>query len=357
MRENAVPAAPPDTGAPSGRTGRAVMRLVLLGLRASSAVSPRPTARALRYLFAKSAAERGARQLQDAPLDIVAVLDERYDPSPDALLDVYVPGEAVRSGTALPVVLWTHGGAFVGGSKEELGGYLRMIASRGFAVVGIRYALAPGARYPTPVRQVMAALWHIQGHAARLHIDPDRIMLAGDSAGAHISAQVATLITSPAYARKVAVPVTVDPAQLRGVALCCGIFDVSALGGGPFKSVLAAVAWAYSGHRDYRADPFFTSTVSVPGHVTSAFPPTFLTVGNADPLLPQSLAFARALAEKGVNLDTLFYEQDHEPPLGHEYQFELDLADGRAAYERLVAFFQRNTRPRPGRPDGSGGQA
>ncbi|MFI5062816.1 MAG: alpha/beta hydrolase [Streptosporangiales bacterium] len=283
MSENAVPAAPADTGAPSGRTGRAVMKLVLLGLRASAAFTPRPTALALRYLFAKSAAERGARQLQDAPADIVAVLDERYDPSPDALLDVYVPGDAARSGTALPVVVWTHGGAFVGGSKEELGGYLRMIAARGFAVVGVRYTLAPEARYPTPVRQVMAALRHIQGHAARLHVDPARILLAGDSAGAHISAQVAALITNPAYARTFTIPVTVDPAHLRGVALCC----------------------------------------------------------NADPLLPQSLAFARALAGEGVDLDALFYEHDHEPPLGHEYQFELDLADGRAAYRRLVAFFSR----------------
>ena len=60
-----------------------------------------------------------------------------------------------------------------------------------------------------------------------------------------------------------------------------------------------------------------------------------------DELRPQSLALARALAGEGVNLDTLFYEHNHEPPLGHEYQFELDRADGRAAYDRLMAFFSR----------------
>lgn len=59
----------------------------------------------LRSHFEKSAAERGAQQLRDAPADIVAVLDERYDPSPDALLDVSVLGEAVRSWTALPMVV------------------------------------------------------------------------------------------------------------------------------------------------------------------------------------------------------------------------------------------------------------
>ncbi|HEY5151382.1 MAG TPA: alpha/beta hydrolase fold domain-containing protein, partial [Mycobacterium sp.] len=45
-------------------------------------------------------------------------------------------------------------------------------------------------RYPTPIRQLMAAFGHLRGHAARLHLDPSRIVLVGDSAGAQISAQV-----------------------------------------------------------------------------------------------------------------------------------------------------------------------
>ena len=116
MSDSVVPAAPPD------HTSGFAAKLLVLGLRASLAVSPRPTAWALRHLFAKSAAERGARQLTDAPADIAAVIDEPYDPSPDALLDMYVPGEAARSGTARPTVAQTHGGAFAGGSKDEIGG-------------------------------------------------------------------------------------------------------------------------------------------------------------------------------------------------------------------------------------------
>lgn len=75
-----------------------------------------------------------------------------------------------------------------------------MIADHGFADVGVRYPLAPERRYPTSIRQVMAALGHLQGHAARLHIDPSRIVLVGDSAGAQISAQVAALTTNPDFA-------------------------------------------------------------------------------------------------------------------------------------------------------------
>ena len=112
------------------------------------------------------------------------MLDERCDPSLDALLDVYVPGADARSGAALPIVVWTHGGAFIGGSKDQIGAHLQMIADHGFAVVGMRCRLAPEGRYPMPNRQVMAALGHLQGHAARLHLDPTRIVLVGNSAGA-----------------------------------------------------------------------------------------------------------------------------------------------------------------------------
>ncbi len=319
-------------------------KLVAIGLRASLAVSPWPTAMALRYMFRKGVADRAARQLRDAPEDIVAFIDERYDPDPDALLDVYIPGAAVRSGTALPVVLWVHGGGFVAGSKEELGGYLRMLAARGFVVVGVRYSLAPEATYPTPVRQVMAALHHIQGHSARLNIDPTRIVLAGDSAGAQISAQVAALVTNPEYVAEVGVASTVDPAHLRGVALCCGLFDLTALRDRKTFGFISAAGWAYSGHRRFTADTFFIRTVSVQGFLTTAFPATFLTAGDADRILPQSVALASTLTGKGVDVETLFYEKGHQPPLGHEYQFELDLADGRAAFDRLAAFFERCTR-------------
>jgi acetyl esterase len=314
------------------------------GLRATLAFSPRPAALVLRSVFKRSAAERGARQLRDAPADIVSFFDERYDPGPDALLDVYLPGRAARDNQALPVIVWTHGGAFVGGSKEEIGGYLRMIADRGFAVVAIRYTLAPEGTYPTPVRQVMVALRHIEGHARRLHVDPTRVVLAGDSAGAQITAQTAAIVTNPEYAEAVGIASSIDPAHLRGVVLCCGIFDLGRVeASGPFRDIVHAVGWAYSGSRDYRSDDYFVSTTSVPRYVTADFPAAFLTVGNDDPLVSQSHAFAASLSDKGVETDTLFYDADHEPRLGHEYQFELDVADGRVAFDRLVAFCERRT--------------
>jgi acetyl esterase/lipase len=279
-----------------------------------------------------------------APLDIVVVTDERYDAHPDALLDVYVPGSAARSGATLPTVLWTHGGAFIGGSKDELAGYMRMIADAGFTVVAVRYSLAPEERYPTPVRQVMAALTHVQVEADRLHVDPAQFVLAGDSAGSHITGQVAAIVTNADYARDVGIAPTIRRAQLRGVALCSGIFDLSLVDeASPFRDLVNVAMWAYSGDRHARADHRFTSETAVIDRVTETFPATFLTVGNADPLASQSAALAAKLASCGVDTDTLFYPPEHQPPLGHEYQFDLDLDDARTALTRLVSFVQRHT--------------
>ena len=339
MRETPLPT-PRRAGwrVPLARAGVAVLRFTLR-------FSPRPMALVIRRQFAAGVAARTAALDAQAPTDVVAVRDERYGAGRDEVLDVYVPAPAAAAGARLPTVVWTHGGAFVGGSKDELAGWFRTLAHAGVTVVAPRYSLAPEARYPTPVRQLMAALRHLQANADRLHVDPARLVLAGDSAGAQISAQVAALVTNPSYAELVGVAPAIAPEQLRGAALCCGIYDLSGLSEAPeLQSFLTTCGWSYSGTRDFRHDERFITAVSVARHLTAAFPPTFLTAGNADPLLPQSRALATTLQARGVAVETLFYPDDHQPPLPHEYQFDLDLADGRAALRRLNRFFRRCTR-------------
>ena len=60
-------------------------------------------------------------------------------------------------------------------------------------------------------------------------------------------------------------------------------------GGGVAGWFVNAAAWAYSGRRDWREDERFR-TMSLPPHLTPAFPRTFISAGNADPLEPQSKA-------------------------------------------------------------------
>jgi acetyl esterase/lipase len=69
----------------------------------------------------------------------------------------------------------------------------------------------------------------------------------------------------------------------------------------------------------------------------------FITAGNGDPLEPHSRSLAEALTGQGVEADTLFFPADHEPPVGHEYQFDLDQVPGQQALERILAFLAANT--------------
>ena len=99
---------------------------------------------------------------------------------------------------------------------------------------------------------------------------------------------------------------------------------------------LRTVQWAYLG----APVPEYARVVefSVVPHVTEAFPPAFITAGNADPLEPQSRALADALRLRGVPVDALFFPPGRAPPLGHEYQFDLSLPASREVLRRTRAF-------------------
>jgi acetyl esterase/lipase len=326
-------AVPPITG-----WRKVALPAFVAGVRATLRVSPRPMAYLIRKQFARSRALTKAELDRHAPSGITTFANERYDHGHAARLDVYVPEAAQASGARLPVVVWIHGGGWVGGDKDDVAGYMKLLAARGFVAVAINYSLAPAARYPTPVRQTMAALRFVADNATRFSIDPNRVFLAGDSAGAQIAAQVAGLVTNPAYVRAVGVAPTIEPARLRGVALCCGPFDPAlADDSAPFHGFLTTILWSYSGTRDWRDNGTF-SNVAIGGHVTADFPPAFITVGNADPLAEHSKQLAAALTAQGVEVDTLFFPDGYQPPLAHEYQFRLDGPDAQQAFARLIAF-------------------
>jgi acetyl esterase/lipase len=321
---------------------RLLLRPFVATVRASLQVSPRPMAHLIRRQFARSAALTKAELDRHAPGGITEHRDERYGEGPEARLDVYVPERAAADGLRLPVIVWIHGGGWLGGGKTELRGYMKALAAHGFVAVAIDYALAPAARYPTPVRQAMAALRYVADEAVRFHVDPNRVLLGGDSAGAQIAAQVAALATNPEYVRAVGVGPTISGDRIRALALCCGPYDPAlARDHAPFEGFVTTVLWSYSGTREWRSNTYF-ATSSIPDNVTAAFPPAFVTVGNADPLAEHSQALVAALTGHGVEVDALFFPPDHEPPLAHEYQFRLDGAEAQHALSRIVDFFRRH---------------
>lgn len=324
-----------------------VAGLILHGLLAF-VLHPWPGTLLVRYAFDRAGAATHAALEKHAPQAVESIVEQQYrEGDADAYLDAYFPAGASRPGQRLPTVVWIHGGAWLSGHRDDAAPYFQLIAAQRYTVISVGYSLAPTATYPAAVHQINDALGYIARHADRLHSDPDRIMLAGDSAGAQLASQIAALTTNRAYADELRLTPALSAGQLRGVILDCGLYDMQALvntaavaPSALLRWGVATMVWAYTGSRTPNSAAL--RQMSTIHHVTSAFPPTFITGGNADPLTAdQSRPMAARLEGLGVDVTTLFYPDDHQPPLKHEYQFNLDTADGQKALAQTLTFLQR----------------
>lgn len=323
-----------------------VILLVLLAFR----VSPWPGALVIRKVFSDDSAK--LKQVMDryAPSSVTKLADQQYDPKDSSLkLDVYYPDRQAFAPEHLPTIIWTHGGAWISGDKSNDEPYFKLLASKGYTVIGVNYTLAPARSYPTQIFQLNQAHNYIVANATRFHVDANALFLAGDSAGSQLSAEMAALITNPGYASEVNITPSLKASQLKGVILNCGIYKMEGLTQ-PDPTLPKIVGWgndvavwSYAGTRDF-SNPIIRQ-MSPYYHVTKDFPPTFITGGNADALTDaQSKPFADELTRLGVPVSRLFYAKGHTPSLPHEYQFHLDLADGQNALNTMISFITMQTK-------------
>lgn len=322
------------------RASIAIVVLVAIVL-ASVRLSPWPTVMALRIMFDREASRAMAALEPRIPAGLIEHPDLAYGPDPRAKLDLVLPsGPAPPNGW--PIIIWIHGGAFISGSKENVGNYLRILADQGYATIAPNYTLAPTGRHPRPTEQMLETLLWVRASAPDYNLDPDSFILAGDSAGSHIALQTAIVLTDPVYARTLNLRPNENLAGPLGLALFCGVYDLSGLDmDGPFGGFLRTVLWSYLGTQD-AAKAHDAPLFSLFAHLPRDLPPLFLTAGNADPLLSQTTALAGAAISRGIAVETLIFPPEHQPALHHEYQFTLD-RDGEVALERLLGFLAQIT--------------
>jgi arylformamidase len=109
-------------------------------------------------------------------------------------LDVYAAPSTDPLGPLQPVVVMIHGGGWRFGDKANegvVGHKPAWLTDRGFVYVPINYRLTPGASHPSQIEDVAAAVAWVRRHIANFGGDPERIILVGHSAGAHLAALAA----------------------------------------------------------------------------------------------------------------------------------------------------------------------
>ncbi len=105
---------------------------------------------------------------------------------------IYKPASNKDLATVLPVVVYFHGGGWVLGDIDTHDALCRRLCDEsGCAIVSVAYRLAPEHAFPAPFDDCYAATEYIFSHAEEFHVDPNRLLVAGDSAGGNLAAAVA----------------------------------------------------------------------------------------------------------------------------------------------------------------------
>ena len=98
-------------------------------------------------------------------------------------LDLYLPANTEGS---FPLIIWVHGGAWKGGSKDRCPA--ARFVSQGYAVASVNYRLSQHAVFPAQIQDCKAAVRWLRAHAKEYRLDPDRFAAWGSSAGGHLVA-------------------------------------------------------------------------------------------------------------------------------------------------------------------------
>lgn len=130
-----------------------------------------------------------AQQNPLMPTDAQIARDLPYVDSADPrqTLDLYLPSQG---NGPFPVIVWVHGGAWLGGSKVSppSAGFV----VKGYALASINYRLSQQATFPAQIHDVKAAVRWLRAHAQKYNLDPDRFAAWGNSAGGHLVALLGT---------------------------------------------------------------------------------------------------------------------------------------------------------------------
>lgn len=250
-------------------------------------------------------------------------------------LDVYRPSGP--GGEVRPVVVFLYGGAWESGRRRMYYFVARSLVERGCVVVIPDYRLYPEVRYPAFLEDTAAAVHWVARHVGEHGGDPDRLFLAGHSAGAYNAAAVT-------YDRRWLRTDGAFPGTIRGFIGLAGLYDFLPIEDETLRRIFGSA-------EDLEA----TQPVNFVGPHS---PPTLLVAGKDDDRVNpwNSRSLAKSLHEAGVD-----YRFELIEDTGH---VELVLSLGpwfRSRYPTLDAvdvFVRRHARePRPsGRPAGDAGE-
>jgi len=244
------------------------------------------------------------RRAAAPPSDIV--VEERHIPGPAGAPDVRVliyspPGVT----TMKPGYLHIHGGGYIMGTPEmtELQDKA-MVGEIGCVIVSVDYRLAPETPHPGPVEDCYAALKWFHANAASLGVDPGRLAIGGESAGAGLSAALGLLARDrgevPLAFQLLIYPMLDDRTVTRSE-------PHEFTGEFTWNAQMNRFGWHSLLGQEPGAHGVSHYAAAARAESLAGLPPTFISVGALDVFLDEDIDYAKRLLAAGVPTELHVY--------------------------------------------------
>jgi acetyl esterase/lipase len=219
-----------------------------------------------------------------------------YTPT-SQLLDVY-QNAALPPGKSAPVLIYMHGGAWRNGQRPQSYGGFRAWLAAGFSIVNVEYRLidtVPSAVAPAAVQDVRCVLAWVKQNAAQYHLDPNRVVTYGTSAGGHLALLAALLPKD----NDIDLPQCRDQAKIVAVLDFYGPYHLEPTQPGAFTSRSTA---HWMGPDPQPSLEAMEHKMSPSMYIRPGIPPVFQAHGDADPTVPYqaSVELKKDLDKAGV---------------------------------------------------------
>ncbi len=211
-----------------------------------------------------------------------------------------------RAGEAMPAAIYFHGGGFFAGGLDETDDFARNIARLADAVViNVDYHLSPEAKFPVAVNDAYAALCWVAENARRLGIDPQRIAVAGDSAGGNLTAVTCLMARErggPSIAFQALIYASLDLRARPSYG------SREKWGGGGYVLDNDDIEWMLDHYLTSRAeaDDWRASPLLAASH--AGLPPALIVTADHDPLCDEGRLYAERLSASGVAAECVCFE-------------------------------------------------
>ena len=262
------------------------------------------------------------------PDNVEEILDIEYGTGGERKLqlDMYLPKGRTK---ATPAVIFIHGGAWKGGKRSDMKFYCVKFAEKGYVTATVTYRLMDEASFPAAVQDVKCAVRWLRANAAKYKVDPESIVVSGNSAGGHLSMMIG-------YS---------DDPSLEGSggnnnvsSRVCAV--VNFYGPTDLTTDFAKkqeLVKEFIGGKTFDEAPDAYKLASPLFHLTRDDPPTLIFHGTIDSTVPVAQADKLAAKLKELGIDYVYERYD-----GWPHTMDLAEAVNRCCVYQMEQFFKKH---------------